>query len=170
MKKIALGIALFATAGLAQAQGFNSKEMYWGGGISSNEHDLFGDSASGYQFFGGYKLKNVKLGTVKSAVEVGYMNSGSWEETMCVFPGIPATCVTYSAEAKGLWANYVGSYDFSPKLKGIGRVGLDFGDDDGLMYGVGVDYTINREFAIRGEYVIRQNINSLQANLVYYPK
>ncbi len=173
MKKIALGIALVAAAGIAQAQGFNPKEMYWGGGLSSNEADGFSGSATGYQFFGGYKLKNVRLGALKSAVEVGYMNSGEFE-TCVTIPGIPgfipAQTVCQNAELAGLWANYVGSYDLSPEMKGIIRAGLDFGDDDGIMFGAGIDYTLNRQFAIRGEYVIRQHSNSLQANLVYYPK
>lgn len=173
MKKIALGVTLALAAGVVQAQGFNSKNMYFGGGLSSNDADGFDSNATGYQFFGGYQLKNVKLGALKSAVEVGYMNAGEFE-TCITIPGIPGLIAPQTfceqAEIAGLWATYVGSYDFSPKLKGIGRVGLDFGDDDGLMFGAGLDYAINPQFAIRGEYVIRQHTNSLQANLVYYPK
>jgi hypothetical protein len=161
MKKIALGMALLASAGIAQAQGqgFNEANLYFGGGLSSNDLDGFGGNATGFQIFAGYDLDMVDLGAVKSAVEVGYMDSGEWEE--CT----PFFCV--KADATGLWANYVASYDFSPNLSGIGRLGLDFGDDDGLMFGVGVGFKVAPQIDIRGEYVIRDHIDSLQANLVY---
>jgi hypothetical protein len=170
MKKIALGMALLASAGIAHAQGFNEANMYFGGGLSSNDLDGFGDNSTGFQIFAGYGLDMVDLGAIKSAVEVGYMDSGDWEEDVCVTFFGTTSCAKASASAQGLWANYVASYDFSPSLSGIGRIGLDLGDDDGLMYGVGVGFKLAPQIDIRGEYVIRDHINSLQANLVYRMK
>lgn len=164
MKRIALVMALSASAALAHAQEFNPSKLYLGAGLSSNDVDG-ADDATGFQFFAGYPLDMVKLGELKSAVEVGYMDSGDFEE--CVYvPFVGDVCGEDSA--KGLWANYVVSYDFSPQLSGIGRAGLDFGDDDGFMFGVGVGYKLAPQFDIRGEYVVRDHIDSLQANFVYH--
>jgi hypothetical protein len=164
MKKIALGMALLASAGIAQArgQGFNEANLYFGGGLSSN--DVSGDTATGFQFFAGYDLDMVDLGAVKSAVEVGYMDSGKFEQCVNV-PGFGNVCA--NDKAKGLWANYVASYDFTPTVSGLARAGLDFGDDDGFMFGVGVGFKVAPQIDIRGEYVVRDHIDSLQANLVY---
>jgi hypothetical protein len=35
------------------------------------------------------------------------------------------------------------------------------------MFGVGVGYAIDKKIQLRGEYVIREDIDSLQANLAY---
>lgn len=174
MKKIVLGMALLASAGLAQAQGANDN-IYFGGGVSSNELPAFSDNATGFQFFAGYELDMMNTGALKSAVEVGYMDSGEWKEdgqTCITVPFFGTTCTAYEyrAEAKGLWANYVASYDFTPTLSGIGRIGLDFGDDDGLMYGVGLGFSFTPQLELRGEYVMRDITDSLQANLVYHMK
>lgn len=169
MKKFALAMVLLASAGLAQAEGFNQNNVYIGGGLGKNSLSGF-DDAMGFQFFGGYKLDNVKLGELKSAVEVGYMSSGDFEFEVCIPTFLGPICETGKTDATGLWATYVARYDFSPAAYGLGRIGLDFGDDDGMMFGVGAGYKINRQMDIRGEYVSRENIDSLQANLVYYMK
>lgn len=170
MKKIALGMALLASAGLAHAQGANDN-IYIGGGVSSNELPTFSDNATGFQIFAGYELDMINTGAVKSAVEVGYMDSGEWkeEQQFCFFL-IGCSTYEYKAEAKGLWANYVASYDFNPSLSAIGRIGLDFGDDNGLMYGVGLGFSFTPQLELRGEYVMRDITDSLQANLVYRMK
>lgn len=167
MKRAALGMALFAAAGLAQAQGFDPSNIYFGGGLSRNDLDGWGDTATGFQFFGGYPLDMVNLGTLKSAVEVGYMDSGEWKDTVCVsFFG----CTTAKTSAQGLWANYVISYDFTPVVSGVARGGMDFGDDDGLMIGFGAGFKVAPQIDIRAEYVVRDHIDSLQANVVYRMK
>lgn len=163
MKKVVLGVALFSAAGLAQAQG-----VYIGGGLSSNELDGFsGDNATGYQVFAGYDLDMIKLGAVKSAVEVGYMDSGEFE-TCVSLPFLGNVCG--KDNATGVWANYVASVDINQSVSVLGRGGLDFGDDDGFMYGVGLGFKPAKQLEIRGEYVVRDTINSLQANVVYHIK
>ena len=154
----------------AQAQDvFDINAVYVGGGLSSNSLSEF-DNAMGYQIFAGIPLA-IDTGSVKSAVEVGYMDSGEFKYNMCVtYPFVGTVCEDWKTEATGLWANYVASMDLANNVQGIGRVGLDFGDDDGLMYGIGAGYSINKQMDIRGEYVVRDNVNSLQANLVYRMK
>lgn len=155
MKKIIFAAALAAVSANAVAG-----DVYGGAGLSSNSVSG-GGSATGYQFFLGYDLKGVKLGKANVAVEAGYMNSGSFDETVCVF----TICVTASAEAKGLWGTGVVFLPVGNQLDFIGRLGLDIGDDDGIMFGVGLGYALDQKMQLRGEYVIRENIDSLQANL-----
>lgn len=165
MKKVVFGAALLAASSLAQAQG-----IYIGGGISSNDLDGWSDNATGGQFFAGFDLDMINLGSVKSAVEVGYMDSGDWEEDICyTYFGI-TQCATAKTSAKGAWANYVGSVDFTPAVSGIARAGFDFGDDDGFMFGAGLGFKATQQLEIRGEYVVRDHIDSLQANLVFHIK
>ncbi len=58
-------------------------------------------------------------------------------------------------------------YELDSQFRLLGRLGVDFGDDDGLMVGAGLGYAFNRQLEVRGEYVARDNIDSLQANVVY---
>lgn len=164
MKKniAALGLFIGFASTTAIAQDFNQENLYVGGGIGLNSLSGF-DDETGFQFFGGYHLDMVDLDQVNLAVEVGYFSSGEFEETETDEFG------TYRAEgeANGLWTTAVFGYPLTPELDLLGRIGLDFGDDDGLMFGFGAGYDLTPEFQLRGEYVIRDNIDSLQANLVY---
>ncbi|RFA31099.1 hypothetical protein CAI21_00030 [Alkalilimnicola ehrlichii] len=159
MKRIAsaLGLSLAIAGSPAIAQGFDPSNAYIGGGISHNSASNL-DDGTGFQFLGGYKLDMVDLHPVELAVEVGYMDTGNMSPS-----GVPG-----STSFKGLWTTAVFTYGLTPELDLIGRAGLDLGDDDGLMVGAGLGYAINRELELRGEYVIRDNINSLQANLIFH--
>jgi hypothetical protein len=57
----------------------------------------------------------------------------------------------------------------TPKVELIGRAGFDFGDDDGFMIGIGAGYIVNKNLKLRGEFVVRDNVDSLQFNVVFYP-
>ena len=154
MKKILLAAMLSAVSVNAMAG-----DLYAGGGLSSNSVSG-GDSATGYQLFLGYDLKGVKLGTKgRVAVEAGYMDSGDVVEVCIPFFG----CVSDSA--KGLWGTGVVFLPVANQLDFIGRLGLDIGDDDGVMFGVGLGYALDQKMQLRGEYVIRDNVDSLQANI-----
>jgi len=71
--------------------------------------------------------------------------------------------------AKGLWANGVGRLMVTPSVELIGRLGLDFGDDDGLMAGIGAGVLLSKNFKLRLEFVQRDDVNSVQFNFVYQP-
>lgn len=159
MKKSLALLAFMLAATPAFAQ-----DIYLGGGISSNE--ISGsDSGTGWQVFVGFPLTGVRAGPFKFAVEAGYMETGKME-TRTDVPGFGT--VTADSEAKGLWATGVASYPLSPAVDLLGRIGLDFGDDDGLMVGVGLGFIIAPQLQVRGEYVERDHVDSLQVNLVYY--
>ncbi len=160
-KKIltALAVAmLFTTQGVA-AEGFDQSKLHVGAGLGNNSLTGF-DNAIGWQFFAGYPLEMVKLGEgVRSSIEVGYMSTTFKQEIL--FFG------TIEASAKGLWATYVANYPVNDQVDALGRIGLDFGDDSGLMFGIGGEYKLDDQKAVRLEYVIRDNVNSLQGNFVY---
>ncbi len=149
----------FSSAMAAQG-GFDQKNLFFGGGLSQN--DVSGsDNGTGFQFFGGYQFGDV-ANNVKLDAEVGYMTTGN----MCV--NVPILgCV--DAKAKGLWATGVVRFALNPQFELVGRAGLDFGDDDGFMFGVGLGYHLNKQSTLRFEIVERDNVSSLQFNFVYRP-
>lgn len=162
-KTLTLCIALgFTSSAALSAEGIQQENLYLGGGININSVSDF-DDAAGFQFFAGYDLDMVDLGEVGMAVEVGYFDSGSFDRTVIV----NGQSSNVSNNLSGLWANAVFNYPFNPRASLVGRLGLDFGDDDGVMFGVGVGYSMMKGFDLRGEYVVRENIDSLQANVVY---
>ena len=121
-----------------------------GGGLSNNSISGLSDEL-GYQFFGAYNLTQINLMQgVNSSVEVGYMDYG--------FSG---------SDSSGIWATYVIDGKFVGNFGWLGRLGLDMGDDSGLMLGVGLDYSVNSKMDLRGEYVIRDEVDSLQFNIIY---
>lgn len=137
----------------------SSDNFYLGGGLGLNSVDslAFSDGV-GYQVFAGFDLP-VQMGKGKLSIEAGYMDSGdidygfSWWTKPVI-------------RAKGLWGTAVFSFPVQSKLNVLARAGLDVGDDDGLMIGAGLGFKLNNTMEIRGEYVIRDIVNSLQFNFV----
>jgi hypothetical protein len=154
MKKILFAAVLSAVSVNALAG-----DLYGGGGFASNSLDGTSENATGFQLFVGYDLKTVKLGTARVAVEAGYMDSGDFD--FCPGFAIPGC----SASFDGLWGTGVVSLAVAKQVDFIGRIGLDIGDDDGIMFGVGLGFALDQKIQLRGEYVIRDNIDSLQANI-----
>ena len=142
----------------AQETLLEQERIYLGGGL--NDNDLTGYSgATGFQLFAGYDLP-VKITGATVSVEVGYWDSGDFDTT--VGP------IRVETSANGLWANGVFSLHVNRTVDLLGRAGLDFGDDNGLMFGIGVGFKLNRQLQLRGEYVERDTVDSLQLNLVYH--
>jgi hypothetical protein len=162
IRLIAVACCALGVSGVDAAQGFNSKNAYVGAGLGYNSASGL-DSAFGYQFFGGYSFGEVQP-RLSMDVEVGYMDSGNMSKTVC----LPIVgCVTADGRAKGLWATAAARYSLSPSMELIGRLGNDFGDDDGLMFGVGLGFPMSKQLSLRGELVERDHIESLQFNVVY---
>ena len=119
-------------------------------GISTNSISGPESDKTGYQFFGAYDLNQINLMEgVNSAVEFGFMDYG------------------FSGSSSGVWGTYVIDGAISGQFGWLARLGLDFGDDNGLMIGAGVDYTVNDKLDLRGEYVVRDEVDSLQFNIIY---
>ena len=160
-------LSLFFVALLFSAQGSAAgNPVYFGGGMSFNS--LSGVDFSdglGFQLLGGYKLP-VNVGKGSLSVEVGYMDTGDMEAGVRVVSLIPFQVAVVEANATGVWANAVFSMPVQKSLNVIGRAGFDFGDDDGFMFGAGMGFNISPTMEVRGEYVLRDNVDSLQANLI----
>ncbi|MFT5118532.1 MAG: hypothetical protein ACI9NY_002073, partial [Kiritimatiellia bacterium] len=54
--------------------------------------------------------------------------------------------------------------EIDANLYGLGRIGLEVGDDDGILMGVGAGYRITPKVEVRLELVNKDLISSYQAN------
>ena len=151
--------ALAASPAAKPAPGIDTGRLFFGAGVSDN--DVTGsDSGTGFQFFGGYEFGQVAQ-NIAVDLEVGYMDTGSMDVRVGPF--------TVDARAKGLWATGVGRLQLNPQFELLARAGLDFGDDDGLMVGIGAGFNVNKQTQLRFEFVERDEVSSLQFNVVYRP-
>jgi len=155
MKRLAAVLLAAAVSTGAQAEG-----PYAGGGIGFNSIDVSGfDSAIGFQFFGGYDLDIVLGENVTTAVEVGYKMSGDFDYN--------SNFVNGSVSLDGLWFAGVARHPINDQVSLLGRLGLDLGDDDGLLFGFGGEYTVSDQVGVRAEYIIRSDTSALEFNLTY---
>lgn len=166
MKKlivISMLSGLVAMPAVAAEQGkskplLNKSDFAIGVGVAHNTIDLppfanGDDSATGFQFFGAYDLRKVNLmDGVNTSVEFGYMDYG--------FDG--------NGNSGGVWATGVIDGAIKGNMSWLARLGFDFGDDDGFMFGAGIGFDMSKQVELRGEYVVRDNIDSLQLNLLYH--
>lgn len=150
---IALALATPAIANAAEPE---ADRFYAGGGISTN--DLYGEDSTGAQVFAGYELP-FSLGEADTAIEVGYHDAGDFDR--------PRRNFRDGENISGLWTTGVASLPVADNLDLVGRFGADFGDDDGLMAGGGLGVDLAPRVELRGEYVIRDHTESLQANVLY---
>jgi hypothetical protein len=122
-----------------------------GAGISDNEINNPDEDDTGFQFFAAYELTQINLMEgVKSSVEFGFMDFG--------FP----------RDDTGIWGSYVVNGTISGQFGWLAQLGLDIGDDSGLLLGAGLKYAINEKTDLRAEYVVRDEVDSLQFNFLYH--
>ena len=107
---------------------------------------------------GGYEFKTKLNEDITSALEIGYMDTGNFENI---------NNTTKSDDVSGVWVAMLESVPLSRKTDMLARLGYDFGDDDGLLLGTGMQYKFTTKIALRMEYVARQNVNALQANVLF---
>ncbi len=157
MKKILLVLAMMSMVSSVSAEGvIDAKRIYVGGGLGFNSLPGYG-SARGFQFIGGYDFDFKLNEDISSALEIGYMGSGDFD---------PYKGFSSNEDVSGLWASMVESVPLSSKTDMLVRLGYDFGDDDGFLLGTGMQYKFDTKLSFRMEYVARQNVNSLQANIL----
>ena len=152
----AVAAGLLLATGPATAASLEGERFYIGGGVNDNEIGSSDDT--GYQFFLGYELP-LETDEVGAAVELGYWDAGDF--------GRRTPAGTRRSDVDGAWLNGVLSVPIAPRFDLIGRAGLDFGDDDGLMAGAGLGFDLNERLQLRGEIVERDDTESIQANLLY---
>ena len=148
-------ISLFtASSALAADNGqqalLDADKFSVGGGLTSNSVTGSSDEM-GFQVFAAYDLNQVKfIDGVDSAVEFGYGDFG------------------FANSATSIWGNFVIDGPISGQFGWVGRAGLDLGDDSGLMFGFGASYIMNQKLDLRLEYVIRDDVNAMQFNVLYH--
>jgi len=160
LRGMALALAAIAFSSAAAGQGFDLRRLFFGAGLSVNTVSGSDDGA-GFQIFSGYNFPAIAPNLYVDA-EAGYMDTGKLERRGC-------TTTFCDAKANGLWANGVVRYLVMRNVELIGRVGLDFGDDDGLMIGIGAGYIVNKNAKVRLEFVKRDDVTSVQFNVIFYP-
>lgn len=139
-----------ATAMAAESGAMLDKNKFSiGAGLSNNSVGGRGGDETGFQIFGAYDLDQVNvMEGVNSSLEFGYMDYG------------------YATNSDGLWGTYVVNGSISGQFGWLARIGFDIGDDSGLMVGAGAAYNMSANTALRVEYVIRDDIDSLQFNFL----
>lgn len=158
---------IYAASADAAPPASGGSPLYLGAGLSDNSVSGWGN-ATGFQLFGGYDFGRInphERTPIDFALEAGYMNSGDFQRLQDT-PGGP---IVVSSRYQGPWVNGVLSLPVNREVSLLGRVGVDLGDDSGLMGGLGVGINLTREAQVRFEYVTRQTVDSLQANLIFYP-
>jgi opacity protein-like surface antigen len=159
MKKLVCILTLMVLSSAANAEGsLDTERIYLGGGLGFNSLPGYG-SARGFQFFGGYDFAFKLNDDISSAVELGYMDTGNFDRY---------NAPNSNEDVKGLWAAMVESVPLSSKTDMLVRLGYDFGDDDGFLLGTGMQYKFTTKVAMRMEYIARQNVSGLQANVLFH--
>ena len=141
---------------------FSVNNMYFGAGLNYNSFSAkrISDESIGYQFLVGYDL-GMRIDQLKLLVEVGYLNTGEFEDT---YLGVPV-----EETVKGGWGAAVFSYGFNRSFNALARVGYASGDESGPMFGLGAGYWFTKNIALRGEFVVRDDVDSFQVNLLFRP-
>ena len=120
-----------------------------GAGISHNSVGRADEI--GFQFYAAYDLKQINvMEGVQSSAEFGLMDYG------------------FSNDSTGIWGTYVVEGDINRQFNWLARAGFDIGDDSGLMLGAGLGLSMNKKSKLRFEYVIRDDVDSLQVNFLYH--
>ncbi|MGK0249103.1 MAG: hypothetical protein ACI910_001840 [Oleispira sp.] len=135
--------------------------LYVGGGISYNDLD-FGsiikgassEAAMGLQLFAGIPIENA-IDNIETFAEVGFFrtNNFNFSGTKERVTGISGSIV--------LQRNL---NEIDANLYGLSRIGLELGDDDGILTGIGAGYRITPKVDVRLEFVNKDLISSYQAN------
>ncbi len=159
MKKI-VGLSVLITWAMvtpvqAQLEGLDAERFYVGAGLTFNSLPDVG-SARGLQLIGGYEFEYKINDDITSALEIGLMDTGDFESINK--PG-------KADDVSGLWISTLQSVPLSSKTDMLARLGYDFGDDDGLLLGMGMQYKFDTKVALRMEYIAREHMTSLQVNV-----
>jgi len=148
-------LALGAILTQAQAQEkeplLNKSQFSIGIGISDNEISDPDEDDTGAQFFAAYDLTQLNLMEgVDSSIEFGFMDFG------------------FDKDDTGIWASYVVDGTISGRLGWLAQAGLDIGDDSGLLLGAGLKFMLDDRSDLRLDYVVRDDVDSLQINFLYH--
>ena len=163
MNKMIIASLVTLAASTANAeQESAARGLYVGGGISYNDLDagsifkeVDNDSASGFQLFAGLPIESSIKG-FETFVELGYFQTNNLK----IAPNV-------KERVKGVSGSFVLQRDLNevdPNLYALARIGVELGDDDGMLMGVGAGYRLSPKVELRAEFVNKDLITSYQAN------
>lgn len=167
MKKIILttGLLFASQVSLVNAEemslNIDINKLYVGAGFNQNVVDSpFGTGsrdAKGISFFAGYQLEN-KIDQLETSIEAGYSKTDDF------FQGP-------NNDIGGLWLSGVAKKqlpEIDPRLSALAKVGVDFGDDDGIFMGAGAAFQFLEKVELRGEYLNKDASTVYQLSAVYH--
>ena len=119
-------------------------------GLGISDNSVRNTDKTGFQVMAAYDLNQVNvMQGVRSSVEFGVIDYG------------------FRRDSTGIWGTYVAEGGISDGVNWLARAGLDIGDDSGLMFGAGIGFNFQQVNDFRIEYVIRDDVDSLQFNLLF---
>ena len=143
-------------------QGFylKTERLFYGAGVGMNKVSTTDPGVGVQVFIGydpGYQIKKLKLD-----FEVGFMTTGDMKFKHPVGNRI-------ATRANGIWGTATAHLPLLSSFELLARFGGEMGDDAGPLAGVGLGLITGKQIEFRLEYVIRENIDSAQLNIVYRP-
>lgn len=149
-----------ASAQETSTTNIDMEKLYLGAGVSHNRIDTSSiggtdGKASGFQVFAGYDYG--QRSGIDLAAEAGFIQSDEFYNGS-------------DEDADGIWAAAVASKhlpEINDKLSALVRLGFGLGGDDGLLMGLGAQYSLNPKALLRLEYVNKDLSQSYQLNAVF---
>lgn len=138
----------------------DTRRLYYGTGLSMNTlaNTRWGPGA---QVLTGYDT-GLTASRMAIDVELGYLNTGNMKFDTQVGSRV-------ATRATGVWLSGLARMPVSYGWEALGRLGGDFGDDAGLLLGIGAAVELTRDVKLRIEYVVRENIDAWQVNVIFRP-
>ncbi|MEQ3692239.1 MAG: outer membrane beta-barrel protein [Thalassolituus sp.] len=162
MKKYLLPVILTAATASAMADDSPLKDrLYVGANLSHNTIDspFGGDDvdAGGYSIFTGLKFDNSIEGLTTSA-ELGYSDTKDFFDS------------NGDADINGVWVAGVAEKtlpEIDPRVSALARIGLDLGDDDGILLGAGLGFHATEMLSLRAEFINKDASSVYQVGAVF---
>lgn len=148
-----LSLTLLVTQQAGAAEGIKLERLGFGGGFGSTMVPEFTEVKSAVQFYATYRTDGMYgLGSDSFSLnaELGYIDVSD-------------------TPRDGFWLTPVVAWHATDLIDLLFRAGLEYGDDIGAVYGAGVSYQLERNMAVRIEYVEHPYAKTVQLNVVYYP-
>jgi hypothetical protein len=153
MRGVVFLLFLFS-AGLVHAErGVELERLGFGGGFGSTTVPEFTEVKTAIQLYTSYRtdgMYGMSSERFSYSAELGYIDVSD-------------------TPRDGFWLTPLVAYHATDMIDLLFRAGLEYGDDIGAVYGAGISYQLERNMAVRLEYVEHPYAKTLQVNVIYYP-